>query len=420
MARVKKDTLRPRCPRPGHATGSVWLYGTRGPKGHERPRWRCVPANGDKPHEFSETLPRQTTHDGFCGECERAYAPSEGPQGARDYLYPIRDVARALVRVGEGASYREAAYAARRHAERGRSAGSRQVRYSEHAQLVSDWIEVFAPVVHEPHRDLAWPATGSVVLDEVPFHTNSGVQGGARAFSILAAMGWDAEAEVMRLWRLEAVPERRDMARAWRAFLRSLEGRPERVVCDRGRAMVRAVGEVWPQSEVHYCEHHLKERCHSKLRDLGLDVAGTPPHDTIERAFNSVAHFDEMRAAWLAVPNPTLRKRLGSYLRGLERVVSPQLEHRSSWPSREHPYATGALEAHLEWLRRKVSHRAGRLTNKARLDRALLLMMLQRNGQADERAYAESIRAWLLAGEGRPRGGRRVVTDVRGAPSLRP
>jgi hypothetical protein len=242
MAARKEAVLRPVCPRPGHEDSRVWLNGHRGPEGHKRPRWKCVPANGDKPHQFSETLPRQTTHDGFCDECERTYAPSEGPQGARNYLYPIRDVARALVRVGEGDTYRGAAHSARRHARR-RKVSARDVRYSEHAQLVSDWIEAFAPVVHEPYRDFAYPQTGSVLFDEVPFRMRSGVPGGKKTFSILAAMAWDEERRRMRLYQLRAFPERPNMLPAWLEFMRSLGGEPQRVVCDRGKALVRAVGE---------------------------------------------------------------------------------------------------------------------------------------------------------------------------------
>jgi hypothetical protein len=177
MAARKMAVVRPTCPRPGHENSRVWLWGHRGPADHRRPRWRCVPANGDKPHEFSETLPRQATHDGFCDECERSYARNEGPQSAREFLYPIREISRALIRVGAGSSYRDAAFVVRRHSERGRKppkkSSVRHIQYSGHAQLVSDWIEVFAPVVYEPHRDYAWPVTGSVVLDDAPFRSRS-------------------------------------------------------------------------------------------------------------------------------------------------------------------------------------------------------------------------------------------------------
>jgi hypothetical protein len=426
MPAVMKALQRPRCPRPGHENSRVWLNGQRGPDGHKRPRWKCVPRNGDKPHRFTEVLPRQTTTDGFCGECERVYGPSEGPQGARDYLYTIREVARALKMVGEGSTYRGAAFAARQHARRGRAL-KRGVIYSEHAQLVSDWIETFAPVVYEPHRDFAWPDTGSVIFDEVPFRlstaipgVSSGIQGGRRTFSILAAMGWDEDGGVIRLYKLEAYPERADMVPAWTAFMRSLSGEPKRIVTDRGKSLVKATGIVFPNAQIHYCEWHLMERCRVQLKGLGLATKGTPAYDTVELAFTSVKHFEEMKAAWGAVKNPTLRKKLASYLRGVERVVMPQIERRSSWPSKANPTGTGALEQELSWLRSQIDYRVGQFTNRERLNRMLLLMVLSRNGIAEERGFSERIREWLLVNHGHPLVQRRGVTDPQGMPSLRP
>jgi hypothetical protein len=179
------------------------------------------------------------------------------------------------------------------------------------------------------------------------------------------------------------------------------------------------VGAVWPQSEVHYCEYHLKERCYVKLRGLGLATPGTPAYDTVERAFTSIVRFEAMKAAWMAVRTPTLRKKLVSYLRHIEPVVRPQIGRRSSWPNRAHPYGTGALEKHLERLRSQIGYRAGQFTNKQRLDRALLLMMLHLNGLADERDYSERVRSWLLTNGGHPLVRRRAIVDVLGTPSLR-
>jgi hypothetical protein len=427
MAAVLRSTLRPQCPREGHENSRVWLNGHRGPEGHRRPRWQCRPTNGDKPHEFSEPLPRQMTHDGFCDECERGYAPNEGPQGARHYLYSIREVAKALKLVGDGGTYRGAAHAARQHARRGRQVSKREVRYSEHAQLVSDWIETFAPVVYEPYRDFSWPETGSVLFDEVPFRVSTGIPGvragipgGKRTFSILAAMGWDKEREVIRLYKLEAHAERANMGPAWATFMRSLSGEPKRIVCDRGKALVRTTGEVFPHSEIHYCEYHLKERAYVQLRNLGIAVAGTPAYDTVERAFTNPKRFNEMKAAWLAITNPTQRKKLSSYLRHIEPIVMPQLERRSSWPSKANPYGTGALEQHLSWLRMQIDYRVGQFTNRERLNRMLMLMTLRLNGLDDDREYSERIREWLLANGGHPRIARREVTDPLGRPSLRP
>ncbi len=59
------------------------------------------------------------------------------------------------------------------------------------------------------------------------------------------------------------------------------------------------------------------------------------------------------------------------------------------------------------------------LENRERTNRLLMLMQLRANGQDDQTAYAKSIRAWLVANEGRPRVLRRAVTDRRSSPSLR-
>ena len=71
--------------------------------------------------------------------------------------------------VGAGSSYRDAALVARERAKRLRAdPGSGQLRLSRHGSLVMDWVEVFAPVVFEPHRPRAWPP-GSLLLDDLPF-----------------------------------------------------------------------------------------------------------------------------------------------------------------------------------------------------------------------------------------------------------
>lgn len=418
MPAILKALQRPACPRPGHENSRVWLNGQRGPDGHKRPRWKCVPRNGDKPHRFTEVLPRQSTTDGFCGECERVYGQSEGPQGARDYWYSIREVAKALALVGGGSTYRTAAWEARYHAKRTGKLIKRGMVYSSHAQLVSDWIETFAPVVYEPYRDFAWPTTGSVMFDEAPFRVNNGVPGGQRAFSILAAMGWDTEREVVRLYKLEAYPERPNMVPAWKAFMRSLSGEPKRIVTDRGKPLLKATGIVFPSAEVHYCEWHLVKNCREQLKNLGLAKEGTPPYDSVEHAFASMKNFNDLKAAWAAVKNPGQRKRLVRYLERLEPVVLPQIKRRGH--GNANPNGTGALEKELTWLRSQIDYRVGQFTNRERLNRMLLLMVLKRNGFAEEREYAERIREWLLTNGGHPRIIRREVTDPLGKPSLRP
>ena len=92
----------PSCPSHPRARVSRWgSYGT-----HRRQRFHCSGSDG---HTFTETLPRQMTATGDCDECERRLAAHEGPPGPRQGTYTVREIATALVRVGEGMSYRKAA-----------------------------------------------------------------------------------------------------------------------------------------------------------------------------------------------------------------------------------------------------------------------------------------------------------------------
>lgn len=89
-----------------------------GPPGHRRQRYRCVPANGDAPHRFTEALPREESWHGDCDVCERPVELRDGPQAARQYQFVARGIAGALKSVGAGASYMRASRISRERASR--------------------------------------------------------------------------------------------------------------------------------------------------------------------------------------------------------------------------------------------------------------------------------------------------------------
>jgi len=70
-------------------------------------------------------------------------------------------------------------------------------------------------------------------------------------------------------------------------------------------------------------------------------------------------------------------------------------------------------------IRDAIHPRRYGLTNRERTNRLLLLMQLHANRQDDHVAYAKEIRTWLEANHGRPRVGRRAITDRDGSRSLR-
>jgi hypothetical protein len=160
---------------------------------------------------------------------ERAVDLHEGPHAARHYQFVARGIAEALQAVGAGATYRQAALVARERARRLRpDPDTGEPRSTRHGQLVMDWVEVFAPGVFEPHRPSGWPASGSLLLDDLPFSVRDPASGRFRiAFRVFCAVGFEQGRP--ELWRVEAFPEATQANRE--AFLHALEGAPPRVVC---------------------------------------------------------------------------------------------------------------------------------------------------------------------------------------------
>jgi hypothetical protein len=86
------------CPRPDHAGSRVRFDGRYGKPGHRRQLYRCVPGNGDRPHRFTELLPREEAWRDACEACERQVHLHEGPHAARRYQFVARGIAEALGR----------------------------------------------------------------------------------------------------------------------------------------------------------------------------------------------------------------------------------------------------------------------------------------------------------------------------------
>ena len=84
---------------------------------------------------------------------------------------------------------------------------------SRDSSVVEDWVEVFAPVVFEPH------ARRSV-------------------FRIFAALGYDERLE-RSVTRIEGFPDKSPAS--WKKFLTSLSGRPQWIVCDNESGMLKGI-----------------------------------------------------------------------------------------------------------------------------------------------------------------------------------
>ncbi len=106
---------------------------------HRRQRYRCVPVNGDRPHRFTEVLPREESWTDACESCERDVGSREGPHAARRYQFVALGIAEVLKMVGSGSTYCQAALVARERARRMRTdPASGEVRFTRHGSLVMD------------------------------------------------------------------------------------------------------------------------------------------------------------------------------------------------------------------------------------------------------------------------------------------
>jgi hypothetical protein len=328
------------CPRPEHAGSRVRFDGRYGPPEHQRQLYKCVPANGDPAHRFTEPRPREESWNEACELCERDVHVYEGPHAARNYQFVARGIAEALVMVGGGSTYRDAALVARERAKRLRAGPDGVPRFSRHGSLVMDWVEVFAPVVFEPYRPRAWPTSGSLLLDDVPFRVRDPKTGSTRiAFRIFAATGY--EAGRAKLWRLEAFTSKSETD--WKAFLGALPGAPPRVVCDNDHGLTNAVGARFPHAELYLCEWHLRHALERLMRKIRSEE---PEHreaidelvDDLEAAFTGPSFWTPFTERCRAAGTP----RVSEWLNTTGRIVADQFQ--PAWAARQPAGGHAALD----------------------------------------------------------------------------
>lgn len=405
-----------------HRNSVVVRAGWYGRPGQQRQRWWCRPVDGQPAHRFAETLPRIVAGgpgEHSCGECATTLEPWEGQPAPRLYGFTARHVAQALVLVARGESYRRTAAIVRSAAGRPlddtprRTVDGRVLAPPhQHGQLVSDWVEVFAPVIWAAYAPTRWPSW--VLIDDTSFRvTRSGRPRGETAFSVLGAVGY-AAGERPCLVAIEAVPTV-DMA-AWLAFLRSLKGTPSLAVGDGGlplTAAERAWGRRRPPPELRRCQWHLARNL---TRSLPVEVQ----HDRGDAIHRLISQAQTTVAAWQQLVHEVGRRSShGGYLSALKTVASlDPVVRQQAEKALTGPRSTGPLEQFFADLSTTLGPRAAKMTNKVRADALLTLLAADRNGWTDEHAWAELIRTHLRGQQGHPRQ-QREHTDPDHTPTLR-
>lgn len=384
---------------------------------HRRQRWWCRPPNGAAPHRFCGVLPRQATSEHFCVECSTRLERWEGQAGAREYWFSAREVGHALVLLGAGESYRQAAWAARRAAGRtherltGRRGRLRDPNLD--GQLVANWVDSLAPIVIAGELPGRWPKR--LALDSREFRIDRGPRAG-QSFHVFCAVGHDQPGRP-RVWRLACFPRRTEAD--WKQFLSLCEGTPSLVVTDFDKALRKTLGSAFPSAderapELRLCELHLRRSLENALAPL----EGEPDHP-VTRAFRHAlfdhhnwARFEAQAQASHQDASPPLPA-LARWLDNYAEIVAAQLKTRSSLG----PNSIGAVEATLRQVDRALQGRSQSFGNRARLNLLLDLMTLHANGQADPRRWADRLRERLYHRRGiAPH--QRPHDDPRGRPSL--
>jgi hypothetical protein len=411
---------RPACDIAGHEGSKVVRAGWYGSDTQRRQRWLCTPANGER-HRFAENLPRivaggRAAH--ACDECATTLEPWEGQPAPRMYGFSARHVAYALAQVAAGATYRSTAAAVRTAAGRELDTKPRQTSGGKplappnnHGQLVSDWVEVFAPVVWAAHAPQQWP--DKLLIDEDQFrYRQLGMSRGVHAFYVFGAVGYTSDGRpyvaAVEAFAKTNIP-------AWTAFLGSLAGQPTRIVAD-GGLPATAASRLWPRptTDVRRCEWHL-------ARNLSEALPADVRSDEFDSIHTLLAGAVRSTEGWDAFGAEVMRRAQdGSYLNAVasvNRLDTIVRQHTASRPD-DGPHSTGPLEQFFRTLETTIGDRAARMTNKPRADALLNLLAAHRNGWVDEKRWAELIRDHLERQRGvAPQ--QRQHTDAKTAPSLR-
>lgn len=348
--------------------------------------------------------------------------PWEGQPAPRLYGFTAKQIARALVLVAGGASYRSTAALIRTQAGRELATatgvgkdGRVLAAPNAHGQLVADWVQVFAPIIWRAHAPTCW--SGSLLLDEAEFRfSRPGAPRGVLAFVVLGVIGYPADG-VPFVAALEAVP--RGTVSAWQALLGSLDGAPAVVVTDGGPAKLAAT-QAWSAAgqqrpELRRCEWHLSRNITQSLPDQVQRDRTDPIHPLIADAQRTLKGWRALRK------EIDVRARSGGYLTATKTVHTNDalIRKQIATRRRQGPHTTGALEQFFHQLDTTIGDRASRLTNKTRADALLHLLAAHRNNWANEATWAELIRSELLTRQGlAPQ--QRQHTDPTDEPSLRP
>jgi hypothetical protein len=398
MARTRDDSGLVSCPvHPESWVVRNGLYSS----GHDRrQRWRCTPEDGVA-HNFAGRVVRTVLDDETtCQSCEQSLARHQGPGVVHGYRFPVGEVAAALVRVGQGMTYSEAARRAKIRTRRGSTPT---------AQLVGNWVEVFGPIVTAARAETAWPET--LVIDAKELHANKpgGVIGAV--FTLLGVFGYETGQKKGRLVALKAVPGSVS-TRKWAGLLASLPGQPTMVITDRDKAAIGAVTQVFPNTVIRLCRWHLRGGLTDRVRTAVGSSKTHPLRIAAETATDDMFEWSAFQMTAAQYPHAAV----GNFISTYDKYLVDEFVGGMGVALPDH-WANGAVEQALFQVGETLKPRAFPLRNAERTNRLLELFRFQQNRWDDEGAYSAAIREHVTGGG--PLTPQLSIKDPAGQPSLR-
>ncbi len=435
---LSSDVLEvPECPR-GHQGSRVVFAGFTGKAGTKRQQYRCHPVDGQAPHRFVPQMPRLLAPESHCRECENSIHSHEGPRTARDFVWPVRTIAEALLRVGSGMSYIRAAAEVR-------------ATQSNAGQLVADWVEAFTEPLWQAHGPKTWPAY--LIADSKPIYVRdksapieSPERGAGRkkrptavAYHLHTVIGSDGPALGGRTsweWKpvITVAHKKRDQ-QAWEEVFGLLPGHPSRLTCDDDRSLMNAAYQTWPLNKqtgeaevfINYCLWHLAEGFRSstsRYERLWLRApegsTGKRRADRMWAAHKKLSQGPDEWWEFVKAVEGLLPGQPSSFLRWLNRGMRAEyvLDQLAFGPPGQ-ANSNAAAEAELRWIAGQWSGRQGSYRNQERTNRLLKLMTLTRRGGATPSKWMDTISESLNSSGGRPTQKLRSVCEPLGHPGLR-
>ncbi|HXG25373.1 MAG TPA: hypothetical protein VNL94_00755 [Candidatus Binatia bacterium] len=346
-------------------------------------------------------------------------------------------IADALIAVGEGKSFRDAADRMRRAGRRYIPGGGTLV--SRDGGTIHRYLDHFGELVLAELEPKEWPEV--LVLDALPLRKRDVVEDDPFSYEIsgngavLVAYGYvgpfprrrrrrrNEEGELEeepRKSRPKLRPKAWKIAVAggvdrysWESFLASLPGTPKWIVADGEGAIRIGAALRWgsgPGAPVIYsCEGHLQ----NKFRERAIEQDGLsgfevwrlwPVHDrnNPDAPPGPLWTRDDYRRFLDQIltyaPDQVLNTT--SWIRHHDRVIREQFDLRDAFPGM--PRGTGALEGGLDKIRSWLGTRTRRFQNVRRMNVMFGLMRANLAGDADPAHYSRIIRDELARTNGRP------------------